>query len=70
MLNQDCSEPASLSFRQVFTWVDTVPGKEKLNSIWMAQTWRYFGEALDALRDEQGVTDSKIQEEKFNAKAS
>lgn len=69
LLTQDLPEPASLVFRQVFTWVETFP-HEKHDAKWMAQTWRYHGEALDTLGDEKGARDSKIQAELFDARAS
>lgn len=68
LLENDLPEAAILVFRQVIEWVETFP-KEKLDPKWMAQTWRYLGEALDALGDEGGARDSKIQAEKYDAKA-
>lgn len=66
MLEKDLPESASLVFRQVLKWVETFP-KEKHDAKWMAQTWRYLGEALDALGDEKGARQSKIQAESFDA---
>ena len=68
LLEKDLPESASLVLRRVLEWVETVP-KEKHDAKWMAQTWRYLGKALDALGDEKGVKDSKIQAEIFDAKA-
>jgi len=66
LLEKDLPESASLVFRQVLKWVETFP-KEKHDAKWMAQTWRYLGEALDALGDEKGARQSKIQAESFDA---
>ena len=68
LLENDLPESASLVLRQVLEWVETFP-KEKLDAKWMAQTWRYLGKASDALGDEMGARNSKIQAENFDAKA-
>ena len=68
LLEKDLPESASLVLRQVLEWVETFPG-EKLDAKWMAQTWRYLGKALDALGDEKGARNSKIQADNFDAKA-
>ena len=68
LLENDLPESASLVLRQVLEWVETFP-KEKLDAKWMAQTWRCLGKASDALGDEIGARNSKIQAENFDAKA-
>lgn len=68
LLEKNLPEAATLVLRQVLEWVESFP-HEKLDAKWMAQTWRYLGKALDALGDEKGVRDSKIQAEIFDAKA-